>query len=92
MTTITFDTLRYANRLQSAGVPDKQAEAMAEAQAEVWEKNLDDLATKRDLKELELRIAAEFAKVTGELSTLRWGVAILVGGVVALVLKAFFPH
>ena len=40
MTTIAFDTLRFANRLKAAGVPDKQAEAEAEALAEVLEVNL----------------------------------------------------
>jgi hypothetical protein len=27
MSAITFDTLKFANRLKSVGVPDKQAEA-----------------------------------------------------------------
>ena len=31
MTAITFDTLKFANKLKLAGVPDKQAEAEAEA-------------------------------------------------------------
>lgn len=30
MAVATFDTLKFANTLKSAGVPDKQAEAMAE--------------------------------------------------------------
>ena len=34
MSTITFDTLKFANRLKAAGVPDKQAEAEAEVLAE----------------------------------------------------------
>jgi hypothetical protein len=33
MTAITFDTLKFANKLKLAGVPDKQAEAEAEAEA-----------------------------------------------------------
>ncbi|HIJ83044.1 MAG TPA: DUF1640 domain-containing protein [Magnetococcales bacterium] len=85
MTTITFDTLKYANRLKAAGVPDKQAEAMADAQAEVQQTHIADVATKRDLKELKLEIAAELAP-------LKWGMAITVGGIVALILKSFFPH
>ncbi len=100
MTAITFDTLRFANRLKTAGVPDKQAEA--ESLAEVFEKNLGELATRRDLKELELatrrdfkelelRISSELAPIKAELATLKWGMAIVVGGVVALILKSFFP-
>ena len=60
MPTIAFDTLKYSKRLKEAGVPDKQAEAEAEALAEVLEVNLKDLATKedlrRDLRELEQRM------------------------------------
>ncbi|PZN81570.1 MAG: DUF1640 domain-containing protein [Candidatus Methylumidiphilus alinenensis] len=60
MSVIAFDTLKYAKRLKDSGVPDKQAEAEAEALAEVLEVNLKDLATKedlrRDLRELEQRM------------------------------------
>ncbi len=54
MTTIAFDTLAYANKLKQAGVPNRQAEVQAEAMAELVEERL---ATKRDLSELEERIA-----------------------------------
>ena len=60
MSAIAFDTLKYSKRLKEAGVPDKQAEAEAEALAEVLEVNLKDLATKEDLRrdlcELEQRM------------------------------------
>ncbi len=60
MSVIAFDTLKYAKRLKDSGVPDKQAEAEAEALAEVLEVNLKDLPTKedlrRDLRELEQRM------------------------------------
>ena len=49
----SFDTLQYANRLKAVGVPEKQAEVQAEMMAEIIE---DKLATKKDLKELELRM------------------------------------
>jgi hypothetical protein len=55
MTTLTFDTLKFANRLKASGVPDKQAEA----QAEILQTNLSEVATKRDLTELELRLKVE---------------------------------
>lgn len=58
MTTLTFDTLKFANRLKSAGVPPQQAEAEAEALAEVMAEAVkaSDLSTKADLHDLELRI------------------------------------
>ncbi|MBF0133493.1 MAG: DUF1640 domain-containing protein [Magnetococcales bacterium] len=52
-TAIAFDMLAYAKRLKAAGVPESQAEVHAEAMAELIE---DRLATKQDLKELELRL------------------------------------
>ena len=54
MTAVAFDTSAYANKLKQAGVPDRQAEVQAEAMAELVEERL---ATKRDLSELEERLA-----------------------------------
>ena len=60
MYAITFDTLKFANTLKAAGVPDKQAEAEAVALSEVLEVNLKDLVTKEDmrheLRDLEQRL------------------------------------
>jgi hypothetical protein len=36
MSTITFDTLRFAERLKAAGVPEAQAKAEAEALRDVF--------------------------------------------------------
>ena len=59
MNTITFDTLAYSRKLQSCGVPQAQANGMAEAQKEAFEQMIStrELATKRDLLELEARLA-----------------------------------
>lgn len=53
MTTTTFDTLGYAKKLESAGFTRQQAEAQAAALREMIE---DRIATKQDLRELELRL------------------------------------
>jgi len=50
MPAIAFDTLKYANKLKEAGVPDKQAEAQATTMAEVLQVNLDILATKEQVE------------------------------------------
>lgn len=81
MTAITFDTLRFSNRLKNAGVPPAQAEAEAEALAEVFEINLKELATKDDLRR-------EIAESKAEL--IRWvvGVGLLqITLITALVLR-----
>jgi hypothetical protein len=51
--TATFDTLSYAKKLKAAGFTDEQAEIQAEALSQIIEERL---ATKQDLKELELRL------------------------------------
>jgi len=45
--------LAYAKKLKQAGVPEEQAEIHAEALAEIIDEQL---ATKKDLKELEYRL------------------------------------
>ena len=53
---IAFDTLAYVKKLKAAGVPEKQAEVQAETFAEIIE---DRIATKQDLKKLELSMKQE---------------------------------
>lgn len=53
MTTTTFDTLAYARKLESAGFSREQAEAQADALREIIDEKI---ATKQDLRELELRL------------------------------------
>jgi flagellar motor switch/type III secretory pathway protein FliN len=59
MSTITFDTLKFANTLKAAGVPPAQAEAEAVALSEVLEVNLKDLVSKEymlhEMRDLEQR-------------------------------------
>lgn len=51
MVAITFDTLAFSRRLQAAGVPREQAEAMADAHADAMKELVaaQDLVTKHDL-------------------------------------------
>ncbi|MEO5378336.1 MAG: CCDC90 family protein [Magnetococcus sp. DMHC-6] len=53
MNTITFDTFRFISRLKNSGIPENQAEAISEAIKETHFTQLEDLAAKRDLHELE---------------------------------------
>ena len=65
MSTIPFDTLQYANKLKAAGFTDEQAQVITELQRAVTgntleqarhDYHLDEIATKRDLKELETNL------------------------------------
>ena len=63
MATITFDMLKFANKLKSAGVVPEHAEAEAEALADIFEINLKEVATKEDIKHLEERIDSKFIQL-----------------------------
>jgi hypothetical protein len=54
MSTITFDTHKFIRTLKESGIPETQAEAIAEAfRAAHFEA---EVATKTDLRELEYRL------------------------------------
>lgn len=81
MATITFDTLKFVEKLKAAGVPEAHAKAEAEALVLAFSEAMDSqLATKVDINRPER-----------ELLVLKWMVGLVLGGIVALVLKAFFP-
>ncbi|MCY4284282.1 MAG: hypothetical protein OXC65_02945 [Thiotrichales bacterium] len=86
-----FDTLRYARRLEEAGVEPRQAEAMANALAVEFVPNV---ATRIDLgslvSELKVWFKAELkAEIAALEARLTWrllgGVGIIVGLAVALI-------
>ena len=64
MTTLAFDTLRYARRRREAGVPEPQAEVQAELMAEAFGFYADNLLTKDHFTEvLNARFAEQDAKI-----------------------------
>ncbi|MBF0135498.1 MAG: DUF1640 domain-containing protein [Magnetococcales bacterium] len=71
---IPFDTLAFVKDLETSGVPASQAEAHARALTSVLQKvedaRADQLATKRDLKELEIRFDTKLAETKAEI--VRW--------------------
>lgn len=58
MTTLSFDTLKLARRLEGAGFSSKQAGDTAEALAESL-RETSDLATRQDLVEMKADLKAE---------------------------------
>jgi len=79
MSAITFDTLKFANRLKSAGVASAQAEAEAEALAEVFDLAGRDLVTK---EYLDAKLTQREQRMTIKLGAL---MVVSVGAVAALV-------
>lgn len=81
MSTVTFDTLELVNLLKVAGFPADQADAVVRVIA----KSHDELITKRDLQ-------IELAPIRTDLMFIKWMLGIQMAGIIALILKSFFPH
>ena len=75
MSGITFDTHKFINRLRQSGLPEAQAEAIADAFRDASAEA--ELATKRDLKEMELHLDARFESLKVEL--LKWVIGLILG-------------
>jgi Protein of unknown function (DUF1640) len=72
MAAITFDTHEFFNELKSSGFSDQQAETITRLQKAAvastleqakHEYDLDNISTKRDLKELELRLTIKMGAI-----------------------------
>jgi hypothetical protein len=79
MSSGAFDTLKLARRLQGIGFPPEQADGFAEVFSEVM---VTDLATKRDLADLEAKFRLECEKIRTEIAAsrseiLRWIVPLI---------------
>jgi hypothetical protein len=116
MATVTFDTLKFVEKLRTAGVPEAQAKAQAEvlvsALSEAIEVQLatktdiaavkadiaqSERAVKADITKLEREVKADIAgvrtdmtKMDRELYLIKWMMGMVVAGVTALILEAFF--
>lgn len=57
MSAIPFDSHEFYSELVQSGLAEKTADALTKAVVKIEKAKLDELATKRDIKELELKIA-----------------------------------
>lgn len=78
MTAITFDTLAHAKKMKAVGFTEQQAEAQAQAIAEVIDENL---ATKKDIAELRTELKRDIKELEYKL-TIRMGG--MIGGAIAI--------
>ena len=69
---LTFDTLQYAKKLQQAGFTEQQAEIQAETFKEqadlIYDWTDDNLATKRDLQDVETRLTIRINNVENRIN------------------------
>jgi len=86
MTTITFDTFKFVDRLEKAGLSREQASAIVDAQKDAFSEALDStLATKRDVELLSNKLDKVEAKLLGELTLVKW----MVGALIAIAISNF---
>jgi hypothetical protein len=83
MTTITFDTLKYVERLKAAGVPEPHAKAEAEALADVLSSGARELATKADLRDAVGQLRHEMQEQ--EMRIVKWLVGIATAQIALLI-------
>lgn len=87
MATITFDTLKFTQRLESAGIPHDQAVAMVEAQKESLSEIMEaHIATKNDVLDVKLKQVEH----DGQFTLIKWMLGFLLAGVLAIIIKTFF--
>ena len=81
---ITFDTLAYAKKLMAVGFTQQQAEVQAETFAEIIDEQL---ASKRDLKELEIALRRDIAETKTEI--IKWvaGMLLAQAAIIATLVK-----
>lgn len=90
MSVITFDTLKFAERLEKAGIPREHAKAEAEALADVLSSGTQELATKADIGMVRSEMRELKAELMGEMKLNRWMLAALIGLAIANFSKQFF--
>ena len=81
MSTVTFDTLKFVETLKKSGFDDDKAKAIATAYQDASADQ--EIVTKTDLQ-------LELAPIKAELQVLKWMSGLIMGGIIALILKSFF--
>ena len=94
MTTVTFDTFKFVDRLEKAGATRELASAMADAHKEAFAEAMDStLATKQDIRGVHDAIVQVERRMDGQdakMDKLSWMLGILIAIAIANFAKQFF--
>ena len=71
MSAIPFDTHAFYSELVESGLAEKTAEALTKAVTKIEVAKIEELATKRDLKEIELKIELVKSELKRDIETVR---------------------
>jgi hypothetical protein len=86
MTAAAFDTHEFYIELVQSGLAEKTADALTKAVSKIEKAKLDELATKGDLRELELKLSAQIEKSRADVTTLIVRLGFLQTGLITAVL------
>ena len=91
MSTITFDTFKFVDRLEKAGLSREQASAIVDAQKDAFSEALDStIASKRDVELLSNKVDKVESKLLGELTLVKWMLGVLIAIAIANFAKQYF--
>lgn len=82
MAQVYFDTLKFVETLEAAGLPAAQARAISAAVKESHEAV--DVATKRDLDDVRKELSSQIAEVSKDMEMLRKDITIKFGGMLVI--------
>jgi len=85
MATITFDSLRIADKLKTAGFTAEQAEAVVRVIVETQ----DELVTRNNLESALSPLRTDLAVIKAEMTQIKWLQGLVIGGIVAILAKVF---
>jgi len=95
MSAITFDTLKFVETLEEAGVDNRVAKAISTAVRDSHESA--NLVTKADLREMELRFDAKFERsdakigaLYAEINSIKWMMSLTLAAAISILIKSFF--
>lgn len=87
MSTITFDTFKFVDRLEKAGLSRDQSAAIVEAQRDAFSDAMDStLATKADV----LAVKSDVALLDAKIDKLQWMIGIVIALAIANFAKQYF--
>jgi hypothetical protein len=78
---MAFDALSYARRLKQAGVPEAQAQPMADATRELV---ISDFASKADITALRTEMAAVEQRIMAAMEKVELRLTVRLGGLIAV--------
>jgi hypothetical protein len=84
MSTVLFDTLKLADRLEAGGFTPSQAHAASSALADAFQ---DQVATKSDIAELKTELKAEFVQLEQRMTIRLGGMLVIIAGILLAAIR-----